>query len=284
MSKNNSKLVLLIFFVVFVFSVFLIIFTFNKNVKFISSVDEESDFDSFMNMIYEDEDFLAYLERKKEDDSYYVDDKLVDTDGDGLSDFDEENIFFTSKYLVDSDGDGVSDFLEIKTGTDPNCLTGSSCNDNNIEIAENELDYSVSQVRTFLNKAVGSDYSVIFDSLTDEQLMNLFNNSYFKTQEVFSSISGSLENLDVDNFLNDNNINDDNISEKENLENDVNDSSSNKDLFLEAISDLDIQEIQAISDMEISEIRSLFVDSGIFTEDFMNSLSDSEIIELLNVL
>jgi len=279
MSENNSKLGFLIFFVILIFSVFLVIFTFNKNIKFISNIKEESGMKSFMNMIYEDEDFLAYLERKKEDDSYYIDDKLVDTDGDGLSDFDEENIFFTSKYLSDSDGDGLSDFEEIKMGSDPNCPTGSSCDSYNTEITENELGYSVSQVRTFLNKAVGVDYSVIFDSLTDEQLINLFNNSYFKTQEVFNSISGSLENLDIDEFLEKDENN--KINQEDIINSDIN---NNIDLFLDFISGLDTEQIQAISDMEVLEIRNLFIDSGIFTKDFMDSFSDSEIIELLNVL
>ena len=37
-----------------------------------------------------------------------------DTDGDGISDYDEVNIFGTSMYLKDSDGDGITDDQEIK--------------------------------------------------------------------------------------------------------------------------------------------------------------------------
>jgi hypothetical protein len=43
----------------------------------------------------------------------------VDTDEDGLSDYDEVNTFFTSPFLEDSDSDGISDFDEIQEGTDP---------------------------------------------------------------------------------------------------------------------------------------------------------------------
>lgn len=282
MNKNNPKLVFLMFLIILGFSVFLIIFTFNKNIRFVSNIKEESGLESFMNKIYKDEGFLAYLERKKEDEAYYVNDKLVDTDGDGLSDFDEENIFFTSKYLTDSDGDGLSDFSEIEKGLDPNCPTGSSCDVYNTEISESELDYSVAQIRELLSSVVSEEYSTIFDSLTDDQIMNLFNNSYFKTQDIFNSISGDLGSLDVDEFLGKN----ENIENKENeLNNNIdNNNSDSVNLFLDSISDLGVDQVQVISDMDILEIKNLFIDSGIFTKDFMDSFTDSEIMELLNVL
>ncbi len=53
--------------------------------------------------------------------------KSKDTDGDGLSDWDELNIYHTSPYLEDTDGDGIPDGVEIKNGTDPNCPEGKSC-------------------------------------------------------------------------------------------------------------------------------------------------------------
>ena len=56
-----------------------------------------------------------------------TDQHLLDTDGDGLSDYDEINIYHTSPYLEDTDGDGISDKQEILQGTDPNCPTGQDC-------------------------------------------------------------------------------------------------------------------------------------------------------------
>lgn len=59
------------------------------------------------------------------------DDQLVlqnkDTDGDGLSDYDELYIYKTSPYLKDTDSDGYTDDTEIKTGNNPNCPTGQIC-------------------------------------------------------------------------------------------------------------------------------------------------------------
>jgi len=53
--------------------------------------------------------------------------KAKDTDGDGLSDWDELNLYKTSPYLEDSDSDGFKDKEEIDAGKDPNCPTGRDC-------------------------------------------------------------------------------------------------------------------------------------------------------------
>lgn len=52
-----------------------------------------------------------------------------DTDGDGLSDYDEIYVYFTSPYLEDSDSDGMNDFEEVRSGRDPNCPQGQNCSE-----------------------------------------------------------------------------------------------------------------------------------------------------------
>ena len=54
-------------------------------------------------------------------------DQSVDTDGDGLTDYEEIFIYGTSPYLEDTDGDGISDKDEIERGTNPNCPEGQDC-------------------------------------------------------------------------------------------------------------------------------------------------------------
>ena len=46
--------------------------------------------------------------------------RLIDTDKDSLSDWDELNIYKTSPYLEDTDSDGILDRDEIKNGENPN--------------------------------------------------------------------------------------------------------------------------------------------------------------------
>lgn len=61
----------------------------------------------------------------------------IDTDKDGLSDFDEITIYKTSPFLADTDGDGLSDKEEIEAGSDPNCPEGKDCSDLNLLAAGN---------------------------------------------------------------------------------------------------------------------------------------------------
>ncbi len=53
--------------------------------------------------------------------------RAQDTDGDGISDWDELNTYQTSPYLEDSDSDGFTDKQEIDSGNDPNCPVGADC-------------------------------------------------------------------------------------------------------------------------------------------------------------
>ena len=51
----------------------------------------------------------------------------IDTDNDGLSDYDEMEFYKTSLYLPDTDSDGLTDKFEIDNGKDPLCAEGNIC-------------------------------------------------------------------------------------------------------------------------------------------------------------
>lgn len=53
--------------------------------------------------------------------------QAIDTDQDGLSNYEELFFYQTSPYLPDTDSDGIGDREEIATGSDPNCAEGKVC-------------------------------------------------------------------------------------------------------------------------------------------------------------
>lgn len=68
----------------------------------------------------------------------------IDTDRDGLSDYDELYFHNTSPYIEDTDSDGVEDKDEIDAGTDPLCPTGQHCEqdlpvEESVDLGEDEL-------------------------------------------------------------------------------------------------------------------------------------------------
>lgn len=136
----------------------------------------------------------------------YLDPQQRDTDGDGLSDYDESTLLGTSVYLEDTDSDGLSDKEELDAGTDPLCPTGENCNnlqetlnpDNTLEnqIQSNLIpptDIDASNVdQEFLQKAINGQSDVetlrliliqsganeeMINSISDEDLMKIYQES-----------------------------------------------------------------------------------------------------------
>lgn len=78
----------------------------------------------------------------------------ADTDGDGLSDYDEIKVHFTDPRLVDTDGDGLSDYDEIHVhGTSPRSqdTDGDGLNDY-YEITQFSTSSAVTYVNNFLDR------------------------------------------------------------------------------------------------------------------------------------
>ena len=87
--------------------------------------DPDNDFDSFYHFEdCDDNDFEKSpgtperLDGKDNDCDYDIDEgfDIIDSDGDGLSDYDEYHNYSTNPDSSDTDGDGLSDFDEISTG------------------------------------------------------------------------------------------------------------------------------------------------------------------------
>jgi len=98
----------------------------------------------------------------------------IDTDHDGLNDYEELTFYETSPYLPDTDSDGLSDKMEIENGTDPLCSEGGDCSFMSDEIflsttstdsvvsASNEADNPLDLLESFGNDISPSDVEESF--------------------------------------------------------------------------------------------------------------------------
>lgn len=126
--------------------------------------------------------------------------KLMDTDQDGLNDYEELNIYETSPYLKDSDSDSIPDMTEIEKGTDPNCPEGKKCNALEnltpesatttlmITSGSNELvvpgpvdgtTLTPAEIREVLRQAGASDEAL--SKISDEELIKIYTESLKQT-------------------------------------------------------------------------------------------------------
>ena len=116
-----------------------------------------------------------------------IDDEVVamrgrDTDGDGLSDYDETYVYMTSVYIDDTDSDGVSDFEEVSVGDDPLCPQGADCygdvgetekqRNKEIEGGTNVDGVDLEKVREMLIEQ-GVDSEVVM-AVDDETLLQMY--------------------------------------------------------------------------------------------------------------
>lgn len=123
-----------------------------------------------------------------------------DTDGDDLTDYAEIYIYKSSPYLEDSDSDTYGDKQEVDSGDDPNCPGTESCwrsddlaNQANISLASAQDliagKSNPSTIRNFLlQKGFPQD---TLDSITDEQLMSVYQQALAGQEFDFSALSGS---------------------------------------------------------------------------------------------
>ncbi|MFH1187427.1 MAG: hypothetical protein V1688_01035 [bacterium] len=115
-----------------------------------------------------------------------------DTDGDGLSDYEEIYIYKTSPYLADSDSDNIDDKKEIDTGSNPNCPEGKDCG---VASPQEQNDASDNSSTAKDNTATDTfDFSSLNNlsdsgSLSASDLSNLENSA--SATDLFSDLSVS---------------------------------------------------------------------------------------------
>ncbi len=116
-----------------------------------------------------------------------------DTDGDGLSDFDERFVYQTSVYITDSDSDSFSDKEEVDAQSDP--LNPESTPYRTPSVSEEAISEPVSspvnpdnqeektsiqEIRDLLINQAGLSQEIV-DKLDDKTLENLYNETKQET-------------------------------------------------------------------------------------------------------
>ncbi len=101
--------------------------------------------------------------------------KILDTDADGLSDYDELYVYKTNPYIADTDSDGFDDKTEVYSSNDPNCPEGKDCGRGVVE-AEGAGDTKAS-VSEFLGSFPNAklDKLKALDFATEEDVITFFN-------------------------------------------------------------------------------------------------------------
>lgn len=181
-----------------------------------------------------------------------------DTDGDGLSDWQEIFVYGTSPYLVDSDGDGFSDYEEVmaesdpldpkSTPLDPEPKESSFFDEKENDNEDHYHKFSPNKIReTLLRVGLDSD---ILNEIDDETLKILYNETVKETGidliELTEEEMFGFGRLDFSQHL----------LQKENFEKEIlEEGSEDKNLFFEELSDF--------NNLEPSFVRKLMISSGL---------------------
>ncbi len=183
-----------------------------------------------------------------------------DTDGDGLTDYDEFYIYKTSPYIADSDSDGLPDKEEIDAGNDPNCPIGKNCsrttiaNTNTTEVLVNGVqvgegtttsnsgDLTADELRQILRDAGASEEQL--SQISDEDLLATY-------REIEADRTGT----EVTNTATDTNGN-------TNAATNTNSSSSDTAITYDILQNL-----------SADEIRQFLIESGV-PEDTLSQIDD----------
>lgn len=137
----------------------------------------------------------------------------LDTDLDGLSDYDELYRYETSPYIADSDSDKISDKIEVDQGTNPNCAEGQTCGRQDVadlvnadEQLTNLENMSVEQLRQLMIDAGAPTEQV--NSISDDDLLSTYE-SILATENINTNTvtdntneAFSLDAIDYETLLN----------------------------------------------------------------------------------
>jgi len=145
-------------------------------------------------------EFLDFYISEQRNRSDLVRLQQLDSDQDGLTDYQELYIYKTNQYSADTDSDGVNDGQEVNKGTDPRCPVGSACD------AEGFIVSSSSQFGSNENVNSTQNYPVATTDTSEGSTLDSLSSSGqdVNLSGIISGTPGSLGQLQ--NFTSDEKI------------------------------------------------------------------------------
>lgn len=207
-----------------------------------------------------------------------------DSDGDTLSDFDEQYVHYTSAYLTDTDSDGLTDDKEVASATDPTCAEGQICNQvrpltdpaaatdtettaagSNLDVLSGD-DLTPEAVRAELEK-MGIPAST-FANVSDEDLVEVYKS--VANQYPEDTVDTSLE-YDADDDVSFDDIAASQVADDTDLTYDTTEAPEGSFAGFTSVEDF--------KQLNVSQVRSLLLQSGVSGEE-LDALTDDELMTL----
>lgn len=185
-----------------------------------------------------------------------------DTDGDGITDYNELYFTHTSPYLKDSDGDGISDGAEIDVGTNPSCPEGKVCE--GFRLLTSIVDANGNLTPEFLRKSLlsaGVPQSAL-DKTDDASLLKIY-------QDITKNEAAANTNSSNTNIANQGSTTNLNTNGVGSIADTTNTSTT-------STSGLTLEQLQNLSS---SEIRQLLVSNGV-DQTTLNTIDDSTLKQI----
>jgi hypothetical protein len=190
--------------------------------------------------------------------------KNKDTDGDGLSDYQELYTTKTSPYIADSDSDGVSDKAEVDRGTDPNCPEGATC--------YRQVALTNSNTNTTIATSNTNTQSTSASSLTPDQLRAVLRNAG-ASEDKLKSIPDDMLLQTYQEVINDQSTSNTNQAANTNIS--TTNAATNSTIDINSITTDDLKSLS------IADIRQILIESGV-PKNTLDQVDDATLQQIYN--
>lgn len=213
--------------------------------------------------------------------------KTLDTDGDGLTDYQELYTYGTSPYLKDSDGDGFNDYDEVMVNrTDANCPEGMICSGLPTVMPNLNLTSTGFSITSSNNSLVTgtdsiitapmltTDPTAIGTAITPDYIRSIMKDNG-ATEEELAELSDQVITAEFREYLK---SNPDVVKHFEDLGMDVY-SFMNPANNLNLSSLSDISSVEDLKQLSGAQIRQLMINSGA-SESILGAFNDEQLKQL----